>query len=333
VTLRAANEAGAARDFTLTGELSGEGGFTKTGAGALVLSGVNTFTGDVAVDDGTLFISGSLAAGGTVAVNANGQLAGTGTTAKAITLNNGGTISPGIGGVGTLQGTALVWNGGGRATFDLGASADRLALSGAFTKTGAGSYTFDFVPVTPPAVGDSYTLVTFASTDFAATDFSATGLDSVEGEFTLSGNALTFTITSQGSGSGLALFNDWAAAAGLPAGQNGPSADFDGDGSDNLLEFVLGGDPKVAEVVPVSLVEVTENGMTYPALQYTRRIARGDVQTEVRAAVTLDFINPLGSVEVSATPKNSITETVVVRSAVPIADQPRQFLRLFVTLP
>jgi hypothetical protein len=57
------------------------------------------------------------------------------------------------------------------------------------------------------------------------------------------------------------------------------------------------------------------------------------VRIETRAATTLDFALPLGSVEVSVTPQDGDLEIVTVRSAVPFDQEPRQFLRLFVTLP
>ncbi|ATC63455.1 hypothetical protein CMV30_05525 [Nibricoccus aquaticus] len=330
--INAADSVGTARAITLNGVLSGAGGFTKTGAGALTLTATNTFAGSVAINDGTLVLGtgSSLAAGGSVTIN-GGQLAGNGATAKAIALNSGGSVSPGISDAGTLGGSSLTWNGGGRIALDLGASGDLLALTGALTKGSAGAYTFAFTPLSAPAVGDVRTLATFGSTNFAASDFTATGLGYVRGDFAVTGSALTFTITSDGSGWN--AFNTWVATSGLPAGFNGPSDDFDSDGSSNLLEFILGGDATLAGPDAVSLVKVTDAGQEYPALRYARRIARGDVKIESRAATALDFATSLGSVEVSVTPQGDGTELVIVRSSVSFTQEPRQFLRLFVTLP
>jgi autotransporter-associated beta strand protein len=331
IALRAADESGVLANITLAGVLSGAGGFTKTGGGTLTLSAANAFTGDVSVNDGALLLTGDFAAGGAVAVNAGGRFGGTGTAGKPLSLNSGGTVAPGIGGAGTLGGAALTWNGGGQLAFDLGASGDRLALTGAFTKGSAGTYAFSFTPLTPPAIGDSHTLVTFGSTDFSAADFTAEGLGYVRGDFAVAAGALIFTVTSDGSGWN--SFNSWVASHGLPADADGPSDDPDGDGSDNLLEFILDGDPATAAPPAISLVKVSAGGLDYPAIQYVRRIARGDVRIETRAATTLDFALPLGSVEVSVTPQDGDLEIVTVRSAVPFDQEPRQFLRLFVTLP
>ena len=51
---------------TISGIVSGAGGFTKTGPGALTLSGANTFTGPVGVSGGILTIGG--VAGGMAAI-------------------------------------------------------------------------------------------------------------------------------------------------------------------------------------------------------------------------------------------------------------------------
>jgi hypothetical protein len=96
---------------------------------------------------------------------------------------------------------------------------------------------------------------------------------------------------------------------------------------------VLGTDATAAGPDAISLVSVTDGGVDYPALRYTRRINRGDVTTEVRTSAALDFAVSLGSVEMSVTPQGDGTEIVTVRSGVPFTQEPRQFLRLFVTLP
>jgi autotransporter-associated beta strand protein len=64
----------------LSGEVSGSGfGIDKQGAGRLVLSGTNTYSGATTVSAGTLFVTGSLASD--VAVNASATLGGGGTVA------------------------------------------------------------------------------------------------------------------------------------------------------------------------------------------------------------------------------------------------------------
>ncbi|HEX8115664.1 MAG TPA: HYR domain-containing protein, partial [Pyrinomonadaceae bacterium] len=197
VTFKTADAANASQDITLSGVLSGAGALTKTGAGTLTLSGANTYTGATTVNAGTLRVDGSLAAGGgAVSVGGGGTLSGSGALNRAVTLSSGGTVAPGgaSSAVATLGGASLNWNGGGKLAFDLDSSSDRLALSGALTKAGAGTYEFVFnAPNVVP--GTVYTLATFGSSNFNVADFSYSGLPAEsKGKFTLEAGALKFTV-------------------------------------------------------------------------------------------------------------------------------------------
>jgi autotransporter-associated beta strand protein len=76
---------------SLAGSLSGAGGLTKLGLGAIVLTNTNIYTGATTVESGTLLVNGSVSSA--VSVN-GGTLGGTGTTGT-ILVNSGGTLSPG----------------------------------------------------------------------------------------------------------------------------------------------------------------------------------------------------------------------------------------------
>ena len=113
----------------------------------LILSGANAFSGETAIDSGTLHASNTTgSATGTGAVNVNnggtlqddgiitgpvnvnsgGTLDGDGTISGTVTNYDGGTISPGIDGTvgGVLTVGSLVWNGGGTNTFEVDSIAD-----------------------------------------------------------------------------------------------------------------------------------------------------------------------------------------------------------------
>ncbi|WOF43572.1 autotransporter domain-containing protein [Sphingopyxis indica] len=74
------------------GEITGTGGFAKTGSGTLNLTGTNSYTGPTTIGGGKLAVNGSISS--PVFVNAGGALGGNGTVGST-NVGNGGTIAPG----------------------------------------------------------------------------------------------------------------------------------------------------------------------------------------------------------------------------------------------
>lgn len=123
---------------TISAAISGTGfGITKTGAGTLTLTGVNTYTGGTIVDQGTLALgtgSGTGIIRGVVTVNTGATLSGSGGDSlgytpgvQVTTLNlNGGTFNNAVAGNQgystnvTMTGGTLSSTGGGSFYFNVG---------------------------------------------------------------------------------------------------------------------------------------------------------------------------------------------------------------------
>ncbi len=125
---------------TIAAAITGTGGINQLDSGTLVLSGVNTYTGNTAVG-GTLVLDGSIV--GDASVAAGGTLSGSGTAAGEVTVADGGTIAPGGDGtVGTLTTGNLVLSSLSTLEYDMGApdtpgSSDRLQVNGDLTLDGS----------------------------------------------------------------------------------------------------------------------------------------------------------------------------------------------------
>src|SRR5262249_8597471 len=84
-------------DFSSAAITGATGSLTKEGGGILTLTGANTYGGGTTVNNGTLLANnttGSATGAGTVTVNANGILGGTGSIAGNVIVN-GGQLAPG----------------------------------------------------------------------------------------------------------------------------------------------------------------------------------------------------------------------------------------------
>ncbi|WP_336813327.1 autotransporter outer membrane beta-barrel domain-containing protein [Bosea sp. MMO-172] len=116
---------------------AGRQGLTLAG-GTLTLDGVHSYTGPTNVDSGaTLAVNGTIASSQMLTIN--GTVAGIGTIGNT-SVNAGGTIAPGNGGIGTLsvQGNlAMVAGSRFAAQIDGTGASDRITVTGAANISGA----------------------------------------------------------------------------------------------------------------------------------------------------------------------------------------------------
>jgi autotransporter-associated beta strand protein len=142
----------------LTGALSGPGGITKTGSGALTLTGVANYQGGTIVNQGTFVVRGSLGLAAAQVVVQGGTLMGDGTISDSVDIQSGGTLSPGLS-IGkltinnnlSLGGNTVmeISKAGATLSADLVAVASSLTYGGTLTVVATGS---------PLAEGDTFNL-------------------------------------------------------------------------------------------------------------------------------------------------------------------------------
>ncbi|MEQ1906770.1 MAG: PEP-CTERM sorting domain-containing protein, partial [Pirellulaceae bacterium] len=184
------------RDMTLSGGLTNNGSLQVDGAASSlnVTAGFQQNSGSTTLTNG-----GVLALNGSSNNIDGGTLEGIGNVIGDLTFGTAATLNPGFS-PGQLDFTGdLTWDDGGLVFFDLGTNApttDFLAITGSLIKGVDGTFAFTFVNNNWVA-GQTYDLISFASTTFSEGDFSYTNGAGFAGTFAITGgNLLQFNLIS-----------------------------------------------------------------------------------------------------------------------------------------
>ena len=208
------------------------------------------------------------------------------------------------------------------------ANASAAAIANAITVRWRGAVVAG--PLSVPSTGGADTFTTLAVNGVAL----SAGTELLQLSFGAAGFALNWIELVP---AGPPLYATWIAGV-YPAGttaQTDPTADPDGDGLNNILEYGLGRAPNVAEP-PLAPTVWTDSGTgsEYLALSFKR--ARG---AAVAAELSDDLVTwssavaSLVQVGVAVPDATGFYETVTYRSTATTAAKPRQFLRVRVTAP
>ncbi len=163
---------------------AGTVGLAKADTGTLTLAGLNTYSGATAINGGTLNVNGSISSASAVSVAFGAVLSGSGTVGGSVGVVDGGIITPGSNGSGTLALGNVTFNGTGAVNFVSNGSAmnTSLAATGTMT-TGAGTVT---VNVSGPAAWTTgtYNLISYGSWGGVITDFAKGTIPAIGGHRT-----------------------------------------------------------------------------------------------------------------------------------------------------
>jgi len=309
------------------------GGLTKIGDGVLTLTAANTYTGATRVNHGELRVNvdHTTATGNIIVGDSSGNagtaiLSGSGTMGGAITINSDGAIAPGAG-VGQLT-TAFNVGGNGALVLEVnGAVSDKLQF------TGSGSIDITNLKLQLSVASNptqtSYVLIDAATAITGAAFASVEGLPS--GYQIVYDNVLHEVRMEQiPPAASYSVFAETITDVTKRARLD----DADGDGTNNLLEYTLGGNPNISDQNILPAFSQTETNVIF---RFKRSdSSETDVTQTFQWSINLQDWNDIvlgatssANVEIAENDANHDDVTVTI----PKAGNTKIFGRLKVTTP
>ncbi|MEM1083387.1 MAG: hypothetical protein AAGI48_04650 [Verrucomicrobiota bacterium] len=350
--------------------------------GTVVFSGPNkTYSNRTVVRGGRFEIMSGTSMPSEVLIEpdtaAPAMLAGTGTLSGEVTVGDGGVLAPGNS-VGSLGGASQIWNSGGSLEFEIqdadlgsGTGWDAIALTDTLTisATSGDPFTIDLVslddsgeagPVADFSQALNYSWKIVGTTngisgfDASAFTIDASGFSNEihSGLFTVSlengGLDLHLNFTASSLPLNLWLTSNFTNGELADSSISGLAADFDTDGSNTLLEYAFGTDPKTVDQ-PALLTSIEETGAPLTerlSLTFTRLLDRTDINYLVKAgnqpdATTATVVEIIGGAAPAAVNGGAVStgtpsgneQSVTASDSVGTSDAPARFMSIEIEKP
>ena len=293
---------GGAGNTVISGALDGSstGRLVKDGTGTLTISGANTVNGGITVGAGSLIVSSTgsiIEAGSSVIISNRAYLGYNGTTAlrtASVSVEAGGTLE-----LGTSGSMRFVMGTNGANT-----------VSGAGTAVFQGTFTAEIAAAATNS-GSSWPLVSVSSSSYPVS-FQVAGFTNSGGTWTCGSNGVTYQfvqstgILSVAGSAPVSAYDSWLTNYPSLTGTNtNGTADPDGDGFNNDLEFAFDGNPTFGTA---SLLTVTSSGSN-AVFNFVASTNPAAVLYTVQATTNLSTSPWADDIGVTASVTNSANQT------------------------